>query len=198
MEDAEQFPCSKCDLNYDTLKGASSHEKFCRGDNLKGRATVEVACSVCRRTYRKLKQRAHTQRSFCQDCRGTEVRTCAWCGTFTRKAKANLRKLDAAGSKVYCSHQCKSESQKKPWEKLSRSSLRSRWIAEFGETPCVRCGLDEMWNIQIHHITYVCKGGTNDPENLEPLCLCCHNTEHFLNGPDDDWGFKPKEIVTST
>jgi 5-methylcytosine-specific restriction endonuclease McrA len=77
----------------------------------------------------------------------------------------------------------------KPMKELDRAGLRRKWINDLGEESlfCYRCGYDENIKcIHIHHVIYVCNGGTNDPSNLEPLCLNCHTDEHTKNGPDPE------------
>ena len=41
---------------------------------------------------------------------------------------------------------------------------------------CIRCGRTE--NIENHHIVQRIDGGSDEPENKEPLCNHCHNYEH--------------------
>ncbi len=38
--------------------------------------------------------------------------------------------------------------------------------------PCAICG--DKDDIEIDHIVPIAKGGTNDRENLQPLCFQCH------------------------
>lgn len=45
---------------------------------------------------------------------------------------------------------------------------------------CARCG-NYHGSIHLHHIKEIVYGGTNDVENLIPLCSCCHHEW-------DDWG----------
>ncbi|MFN3215881.1 MAG: HNH endonuclease [Acidimicrobiales bacterium] len=52
------------------------------------------------------------------------------------------------------------------WEERTRA-LRSR---------CQRCGSSA--NLQIHHMTPLARGGSNQVENLECLCESCHSAEH--------------------
>lgn len=41
---------------------------------------------------------------------------------------------------------------------------------------CVECGSRE--ELQIHHIKYRSKGGTDEPDNLVCLCVRCHYRRH--------------------
>jgi hypothetical protein len=68
-------------------------------------------------------------------------------------------------------------------------NLRKKWIAEFGKQSlvCARCGHGIPENIVIHCKQYFSVGGPHIPENLEPMCLNCHNIEHLRNG--DDGGY---------
>ena len=41
---------------------------------------------------------------------------------------------------------------------------------------CTKCG--SKYDLCIHHIIEVSKGGSNDDENLTTLCIFCHAEEH--------------------
>lgn len=53
--------------------------------------------------------------------------------------------------------------------------LREEILKRDGYT-CQECGSRE--NLQIHHIKYRSKGGSDDPENLVTLCELCHYRKH--------------------
>ena len=65
------------------------------------------------------------------------------------------------------------------WRQLSRAFLLSKNYI------CERCGTPAEI---AHHRKYLTAANVNDPtislnpENLEALCLACHNTEHFADG----------------
>lgn len=44
--------------------------------------------------------------------------------------------------------------------------------------PCLVCNAPA---VDIHHIIFRSKGGTDDMENLASLCRHCHDTVHFKN-----------------
>ena len=120
---------------------------------------------------------------YCNDCRGVVTLVCPICKKTFKKWKSQT-----VGKKnIFCSVKCKALSQKREWNELSRRNLKKRWISEFGEESllCNRCGHDKRYNIELHHIVYVCNGGTHVPENLELLCKNCHGTEHY-GAPDAD------------
>jgi len=145
----------------------------------------EVICSVCNISYiPKYQQSTPSLKYFCPDCRGMSIIKCPICNKEFNKRNSVIRK----GKNFYCSIECKAISQRKEWDCLSRSNLKQRWIAEFGieNFTCKRCGHDKTYNIALHHITYVCNGGSNMPDNLEPLCLNCHGIEHYEKGSDSD------------
>lgn len=52
---------------------------------------------------------------------------------------------------------------------------------------CARCGRPARAG---HHQHRRCEGGTDQPQNLEPLCFTCHVREHSLAGEWSDWGRK--------
>lgn len=45
------------------------------------------------------------------------------------------------------------------------------------------CG--QILTLDIHHLDYVCEGGSNDPENLIALCPNCHRLHHSGVIPTD-------------
>lgn len=65
--------------------------------------------------------------------------------------------------------------------------IRALW---FKEHPlCVRClKLGKVTAAaELDHILPVCKGGTNDPENLQGLCVECHRDK-----TNEDLGYKAR------
>ncbi len=45
---------------------------------------------------------------------------------------------------------------------------------------CIVCG---RFAKNLHHVTYKSRGGTDEPENLVPLCFECHSGHHDRNNP---------------
>lgn len=45
---------------------------------------------------------------------------------------------------------------------------------------CAVCG---KLASQLHHVTYKSHNGTDEPENLIPLCYDCHSKHHNNNNP---------------
>lgn len=66
------------------------------------------------------------------------------------------------------------------------------WLAildKYGHK-CLKCGTTE--NITVDHIIPLSKGGTNYPDNLQPLCAHCNSskkTRYADYRPDSVWGF---------
>lgn len=73
----------------------------------------------------------------------------------------------------------------KQWKRLSGAFLLSKNYI------CERCGGPAEI---AHHKQYITPANINDPEitlnadNLEALCLECHNKEHFGHGGATAWG----------
>ncbi len=45
---------------------------------------------------------------------------------------------------------------------------------------CLICG---RVAVNLHHIKYKSKGGSDEPKNLIPLCFECHSGHHDRNNP---------------
>lgn len=43
---------------------------------------------------------------------------------------------------------------------------------------CLRCGLEDIDELEVHHILPVSQGGTNEDSNLATLCAQCHREAH--------------------
>ena len=147
---------------------------------------VEYKCRVCENIYiPKNKQVKEYKVHTCPNCIGSEEIICPICD---KKFSCNKSKIKKRKT-LCCSVNCKAIAQRKDWDKLTRNTLKQRWVSEFGieNFVCIRCNHDKPYNIVLHHIIYVKNGGTNQPDNLEPLCLNCHGEEHYDKGPDYDY-----------
>ena len=45
------------------------------------------------------------------------------------------------------------------------------------------CAVCSSVATQLHHVKYKSHGGTDDPDNLIPLCFNCHSGHHDKNDP---------------
>lgn len=69
--------------------------------------------------------------------------------------------------------------QEKPKKRKKTRRRTSREIREAvirRDVCCTVCG--EKENLEVHHIVYRSKGGTDDMENLVTLCRACHAEKH--------------------
>lgn len=59
-----------------------------------------------------------------------------------------------------------------------------KFVHERDGERCRKCGTKGSKDnpLQVHHKKPRCKGGTNNPDNLELLCANCHKREHLENG----------------
>jgi hypothetical protein len=139
---------------------------------------VNKICCICAKEFIPANlQKTEAKRSTCPECREKVKVNCNTCNKEILIAKCRIR----VRRNIHCSVACKAEGQKKDWDDLSRSMLKQKWIATFGESNfiCARCGHNKSYNIVLHHKIYLINGGNSQPENLEPLCLNCHGTEHY-------------------
>lgn len=184
--------CHRCGIEFKRELGEYNHNKgilkapqydFCSPEcfiAFRQKDNIIVKCEICGKdivkTPSKYKQNK-SKKFYCNDCRCSVNMICPICGKTFKKWKSQVK-----GKKnVFCSKECKAISQRKDWNDLDRGYVKNRWIRDFGEDSlvCNRCGHDKIYNIELHHIIYVCNGGTHDIENLEPLCKNCHGTEHY-------------------
>ena len=82
-------------------------------------------------------------------------------------------------------------------DKRDLSEIREKVFEKHGRF-CNMCGSEQ--NLQMHHIIPIRNGGTNELENLIPLCKNCHQDIHYLGQnqmtSDDKKGwFKVREKV---
>lgn len=45
------------------------------------------------------------------------------------------------------------------------------------------CKMCPQVAVNLHHVKYKSQGGTDDPDNLIPLCFDCHSGHHDKNKP---------------
>ncbi|WP_147587295.1 HNH endonuclease [Halorubrum lipolyticum] len=70
----------------------------------------------------------------------------------------------------------------KEWSKSTQNEkvspgARTKIINRDGKT-CLRCGLGDERELEVHHILPVSQGGTNEDSNLATLCSHCHEAAH--------------------
>ena len=66
--------------------------------------------------------------------------------------------------------------QKRALRVQSSSSTFRRLVFQTHGTYCVNCGSSE--EVDLHHIVPIAKGGTNNIQNIVPLCRKCHMAVH--------------------
>lgn len=75
------------------------------------------------------------------------------------------------------------------WPSIKQEAIENR------EPICAECGKQKPEDgLEVHHITPVSEGGSDDLDNLELLCDRCHNYEH-RNSVRDDEKIPPIEIT---
>jgi 5-methylcytosine-specific restriction endonuclease McrA len=61
--------------------------------------------------------------------------------------------------------------------------------------PCVYCGYDKF--IELDHKIAVTKGGSNEPENLQPVCRYCNRSKYAYDEADFlEWLQRLRQVVT--
>lgn len=57
---------------------------------------------------------------------------------------------------------------------------KSKGLDKCDFLPCACCSAP---SVNLHHVIYRSHGGTDDPDNLLPLCFDCHFNHHNNNNP---------------
>jgi 5-methylcytosine-specific restriction endonuclease McrA len=101
-------------------------------------------------------------------------RICEWCG---KPLSGRQRKWCSVG----CVKDWLSTWQ---WEEIAKRALR-RVVEPDGTVRCQGCREFLLFNIHrvpfdIDHITPLADGGSNDPQNLQILCVPCHKKKTSL------------------
>lgn len=82
----------------------------------------------------------------------------------------------------YCSSECQRVAQKRYYrEKPNGETWASitEYVNERDEYTCQDCGKTNK-KLYVHHIEYLCNGGSNNPDNLISLCSVCHAKRHKI------------------
>jgi 5-methylcytosine-specific restriction endonuclease McrA len=153
-------------------------------------------CSVCgTEIYRRPNEIAKGNVYCSKECRAKghtkNIFTCQSCGKkFHRKhhKKSHVPK--------YCSKSCSNRgragtyeygSYQQPRNKAHKSRVLKLKLAKDRGACCERCGEDNFYVLEVHHVIEKAKGGTDDLDNLELLCGNCHNEHHRGWGDMDDY-----------
>lgn len=82
-------------------------------------------------------------------------------------------------------------------EKPAVPSWARKEAFEYHGYECAKCGYRYRGGIQVHHIIPVVAGGSNEPDNLIPLCDRCHaEWHHCIEGhmSFDEWRAYPPAL----
>ena len=100
----------------------------------------------------------------------------------TKVCKICNKKFESCWTRAkYCSVECKSQSNKNRYREKPNSVIwheLMEFCNERDNYQCTKCGSDK--NLCVHHIRFLCDGGTNNPDNLVTLCAVCHVVEHQI------------------
>lgn len=92
--------------------------------------------------------------------------------------------------KQYCSRKCYDSRRKENLKRLKRST---RFYQELLETTPCKCGVSEVFLLQIHHID----GNHHNhyPENLEIVCANCHIKRHLKVVENGELVYHPASLT---
>lgn len=116
-------------------------------------------------------------------------KNCLVCGT---EFKTTPHRKDR-NEKHYCSRTCYDSRRKENLKRLKRST---RFYQELLETTPCKCGVKEVYLLQIHHIDGNHKN--HYPENLEIVCGNCHVKRHLKLDKGGKLVYHPKSLTDRT
>lgn len=94
---------------------------------------------------------------------------CKHCGKSFMSARKNTK---------YCSDSCKQKNYRERSKSISANSISIKYLYKlFKNIPCEICGWDKT-SRDLHHITEVSNGGTNELDNIICVCPNCHRMIH--------------------
>lgn len=161
------------------------------------RRKPNCACSICSKEIYRRPNEIAKGNVYCgnkckQKGQTKNVFDCEYCGIeFHRKG---LKKNDPTPK--YCSIPCSNKGRagtyeygtgEQPRNLVHRMRKLRLSLAKERGACCERCGEDNFFILEVHHIIEQAEGGTDDFENLELLCGNCHNEHHRGWGDMDDY-----------
>jgi hypothetical protein len=105
------------------------------------------------------------------------IRYCWWCKGNLERKRFSTGRLEDRGiflHRIYCNRECQRHAQVKP-QSVNTQTLLSR-SQKFRKKECERCGRTN--DLHVHHKNKNRMDST--PENLETLCVWCHNQHHAM------------------
>ena len=64
----------------------------------------------------------------------------------------------------------------KPEKRLRNPDVLRKFRLEHLGEPCFRC--EQRMGVHVHHTTFRSQGGSDTEDNLEMLCIICHDAAH--------------------
>lgn len=104
------------------------------------------------------------------------IRFCEWCGALLVRKRFSTGRLEDRGRflrRKFCGKECQAAAQVDPTT-TNRQTMYARSGKHRGPA-CERCGATEN-GLHVHHRDHNITN--NAPENLETLCVGCHNRHH--------------------
>src|SRR4051794_3243783 len=71
----------------------------------------------------------------------------------------------------FCCEKCRKQARGKDWGWVRLAAL------ERDEYTCQECGKQNC-RLEVHHVVFVCHGGTSTLDNTQTLCVPCHKQKH--------------------
>ena len=164
---------------------------FISGHNMRGKTRkqrITKTCKHCQNPFTGTEAAIGKRTYCCTECRDEHRRSlrgsadhpkrsrvivpCATCGT-----PVETTPYAAQARPVYCSKECGKQGKRKKLETIDFAATHWRSVARktYGRL-CAFCGFEFF--VENHHIIHKAKGGTDDIENLIPLCPNHHHMAH--------------------
>lgn len=160
-DEVERVPSAVYDHNYCSTECKGEHMSVINSGerNPLWKESVTLECEYCGDEYERRPSREDISRFCSASCRSSNLTGPA----------SGLWKGGAKG----ISDRLRTHLNKEPWDKTAER-VREKYDRE-----CQMCGVHSSelsMSLHVHHIVPLVAGGTNDTENLIPLCPSCHQT----------------------
>jgi len=172
--------CEHCEQEHDGAYGSS---RFCNAKCARAFSTASRRKEISQKVSESLTGRTKKKHEYvCEKCDATFRRVC-------RLKKDRRIHCDS------CKRKVRRRKNKKELVSIHQVSKRTAAkIVKRAKLSCVMCGWDRT-TLDLHHVVPRSKGGTNNHDNLVPLCPNCHRMAHESQYMQEELSARTFDIV---